>query len=270
MKFINNLEKKIGHWAIPNLTLHIIIAQFIFWVLVIGRMLSTRDLVLFGGQVMSGQLWRCVSFMCIPPYIAIGGLQIFFLIISWYVFYTLGSALEGAWGSFKYNLYIYISWFMTVIASICIYLIFGNNLVFATNSYILLSVFYAFAYLFPDFEFLMFFFLPVKVKWLALFSLGMIFIEPKFYPGPEWMLIFAGLSNFIIFFAKDIKDSFKAKKKKKEFIKQTKLDATKPRHQCFECGINDKEDKTIEFRYCSKCEECFCLDHISKHNCQKK
>src|SRR4029077_2272748 len=106
-----------------------------------------------------GEWWRLVSFLFTPP----SGnplLAIFALYFLWF----MGGALEAQWGAFRYNVYVLIGYAMTVAAA------FAFPYGAATNGYITGSIFLAFAYLFPDFQILLFFILPVKVKWLALIT----------------------------------------------------------------------------------------------------
>ena len=41
----------------------------------------------------------------------------------------------------------------------------------------------------------------------------------------------------------------------------------KPRHQCRICGLTDKMDPQMSFRYCSKCAGgcCYCSEHLQDH-----
>ena len=66
------------------------------------------------------------------------------------------------------------------------------------------SLFLAFATLYPDFELLLFFFIPLKVKWLAWFvwlTVAFSFILGSF--GTR-VAIGASLFNYMLFFGADI------------------------------------------------------------------
>ncbi len=66
------------------------------------------------------------------------------------------------------------------------------------------TLFLAFATLFPDFELLLFFFLPIKVKylaWFVWFSVGVSFFVGSMGTRME---IAASLSNYILFFGPDL------------------------------------------------------------------
>ena len=88
-----------------------------------------------------------------------GTLGLVFTAFGWYIFYLMSGALENYWGAFRFNLFLLLSFVLTVALS------FLAPLHGVTNLFILGSVFLAFAYLNPDFELLLFFILPVKIKW---------------------------------------------------------------------------------------------------------
>ena len=89
-----------------------------------------------------------------------------------YFYYFLGSTLENVWGTFRFNLYYLVGLIGAVIAA------FFTG--YGTSTYLNLSLFLAFAFLFPDHEILLFFFFPIKMKYLAyvdwiLFAVQLIF-----------------------------------------------------------------------------------------------
>ena len=87
--------------------------------------------------------------------------NLLFAFFFWYLFYLMGTVLESTWGAFRYNVYLLVGWAATVAVA------FLQPNAPASISFLQASVFLAFAYLYPDFQILLFFILPVKVKWLA-------------------------------------------------------------------------------------------------------
>jgi hypothetical protein len=134
------------------------------------------------------------------------------------------------------------------------------------------SVFLAFAYLFPNFEILLFFILPVKVKWLGLIqwiSYGYLLIFG------DWMtrlMTLASIFNFILFFWHEI--YLRMKSGRRRMVQQVAKikTANVPRHTCSVCGVTDIIDPKMSFRYCSKCDGslCYCANHIANHEHVKK
>ena len=79
------------------------------------------------------------------------------------------------------------------------YLVFGK-VVLLTTEFLNYSLFFAFAATFPDLEFLLFFVIPIKAKWLAAFS-GIYFLYELMVGGmAARVTILMSLVNFIVFF----------------------------------------------------------------------
>ena len=179
--------------AISNLALYLVAGQIIVWTANWFEILPVEWFYL--NPILAfekGQVWRLVTFLFIPPVTW----HPVFLAFAWYIFWMISSALEGQWGTFKFNLFIFLGAAFTVLAS----LVFPY--LYYTNYYIALTVFFAFATLYPNFEFLLFFILPVKVKWLALVSLVLL-IYAFFMGGwPGRLIISASMANYLLFFWK--------------------------------------------------------------------
>src|SRR2546428_6622289 len=93
-----------------------------------------------------GEWWRVITFMLVVPVPSPESLFGFvFLAFGWYLFYLMGNALEGYWGSFRFNVFLFVSYALTVAFS------FITPRYVVSNAFILGSVFIAFAYLNPDF-----------------------------------------------------------------------------------------------------------------------
>ncbi len=253
---MNKFERRFGRYAIENLTVYLVAGQGIALVLtlIVPGLLSS--MVLVPGAVLEGQWWRLLSFFFTPP----SGNPIF-AIFALYLLYFMGGALEQQWGSFRYNLYVLIGYLMTIAAAF----VFPSGP--ATNVYITGSIFLAFAWLFPDFEILLFMILRVKVKWLALIT--WLFYAWGFIAG-DWdarLLIGAALTNFFVFFGKDI--GVRVRQRGRTVTRQASARAArdKPVHVCTICGVTDKTHPAMDFRYCTKCEPpvAYCEEHLRNH-----
>ena len=163
MDWIDKLEKRLGGLAVKNLAMFLIIGQVFVFAVTYFKILPVDLFYLNPILVMKGEVWRIFSFLFVPP----ARMHPIFLAFAWYIFWMMSQALESQWGIFKYNLFIWMAVLFTFLASIIFpYYYYSNN-------YIALTVFLAFATLHPNFEFLIFFVLPVKVKWLAWLSLAL-------------------------------------------------------------------------------------------------
>lgn len=259
---ISKLEKRFGSWAIPNLALYIIAIQLVGVFLLFTNKADPNGLILYGSGVMNqGEWWRLLSFLMFPT--TTSPIWLFFAL---YIFYMIGNALEQKWGSFRFNLFIFNGYFMTVAMA------FINPGAVITNTYFLGCVFLAFATLFPNVEFRLFFILPVKVKWLGWITVVM-YLLTLFSPSNGSVIVIgnklcvvAALTNYLLFFGKDFLMNFKAGQRRKAFVSEQVAVGEQDRHVCKTCGKTDKTDEQMHFRYCSSCGDCFCEEHIGNHD----
>ena len=262
MSFLDKLERLFGRAAIPHLSLCIVIGQVF---VLLSAMLGLLDLgyFLFVPELArQGEWWRLVTMIFMPP--APGMLGYIFVAFAWYMFFLMGSALEGYWGEFRFNLFLLTGYMLTIAVS------FLTPLVPTTNLFIAGSVFLAFAWLNPDFELAIFFVLPVKIKWLALLTW---IANAYYFVVGSWSLrlqILASVGNFLLFFSADIVQTMRYRKRvmatsARRFVAESAEPAA--RHRCHVCGKTDLTNPDMDFRYCSKCagDECYCPEHIFAH-----
>jgi len=256
---LNRLERIFGRFAISNITLYIIIGQvFVLFMVLLGR----ADLDWFflqADDVRKGEWWRLFTFMLMPPPPGLFG----YLLVAfvWYMFYLFGSALEGFWGTFRYNLFLFLGYIFTVGAA------FLAPHSAATNGFLAGSVFLAFARLNPDFTIMLFFILPVRIKWLALimwisYGFGLIFGGMM-----TRVMILAATGNYLLFFARDILLSMRHGQRTMAKRAKAMTEKEQARHVCHVCGKTDLTNPELDFRYCSKCagDQCYCPEHIHNH-----
>jgi len=264
MPLLNRLERALGRFAIENLALYVVVGQaFVFLMAILGRDL-TGLISLQAGLVFQGQVWRVFSFVFEPQSLSSGAFGVTLTVFGWYIFYLMGSALEQFWGVFRFNLFLGIGWLLTV--AVC-FLFPGD---YGTAIFIGGSVFLAFAYLNPDFEMLLFFILPVKIKWLALLlwlRFGYYFIVGGWSLR---LMLLASLANFFLFFGADIVRTARSgrrrmQQKARQFAASN--EAPEARHRCYICGKTNLSHPQMDFRYCSKCagDQCYCPEHLATH-----
>jgi hypothetical protein len=259
MSILPKLERHFGRFAIPNLSLYIIVGQVFFWGLALMIGFDLGRIALLPAAVMAGEVWRLVTFVLVPP-----NANPIFIAFAWYMFFLMGTALEHNWGAFHYNAFLGVGFLLTIAVA------FITPFAFASNVFLAGSVFLAFAYLNPDFVLMIFFILPLKIKWLALLQwlgYGYVLIVG---PWSARLAVLAATGNFFIFFAGDIVSQIRTGRRRMAF--QAKVAAARDgerehRHRCRVCGRTDLTDPKLDFRYCSKCagNQCYCSDHIFKH-----
>lgn len=262
MKLLDRWERRLRPFAVPNLTVSLIVCQVLVYVVMLAdkseRQASVlQHLLLIPERVLAGEVWRLVTFLCVPPFT-----NVLFAFFFWYLFYLMGTALEQQWGALRYNAYLLIGYVATVALS-CLPP--GHA---ADNRYLQASVFLAFAFLYPDFELLLFFLLPVKIKWLALLTWIYYFLAVA---GGGWgtrLAVLASICNFLVFFGRDIVERLKTGRRR--MATQAARLAVKQRpyiHRCTVCGITDRTHPSMEFRYCSQCAGThgYCQEHLRNH-----
>jgi hypothetical protein len=259
MSLLSRLERALGRFAIPNITLYLVLGQVTFWSVSFFRLFDLERIALLPLAVRAGEVWRLFSFLLQPP-----NSHPVFIAFAWYLFYLMGSALENHWGVFRYNLFIFLGWALTVAAAF----LFPFN--YATNLFLAGSVFLAFAFLYPDFEMLLFFILPVKIKWLALIAWIGYGFSLLFGSWPVRLAVLAAIGNFLVFFAGEIIQRIKTGRRRMAHQARqfgASSDSPEPRHRCHTCGKTNVSHPQLDFRYCSKCagDECYCAEHIFSH-----
>ena len=163
MNWFAKFEKKFSKYAIKNLMFYIIVLYAIGFVMnTFFNGLYDAYFSLDFAMIFKGQVWRLITFILQPP-----SNSIIFVVFVLYFYYLIGSVLERIWGSFRFNVYFFTGVILNILASLIIYLIWGLSFKLSTN-YINLALFMAFAMEQPDMEVLLFFIIPIKIKWMAI------------------------------------------------------------------------------------------------------
>lgn len=266
MKFLYKMERKFGKYAIHNLMYYIIILYGIgFFISYVNYNFYDSYLSLDASAILKGQVWRIATFLMIPP-----STNILWNVLAMYLYYMLGINLERTWGAFRFNLYFFMGVIGHVLAAIIVFLVTGQVWKLDT-SYLNLSLFLGFAVMYPNVEFLIYFVLPVKAKWLAWLN-SCYFLYTIFFVN-NWAAKCAAvlsLANFLIFFfiTRDYKKiNPKEVKRKVDYKVQVKVNTKKIRHKCSVCGRTEADGEDLVFRYCSKCAGSYeyCEEHLYTH-----
>ena len=259
MSLLTKLERALDRFAIPNLSLYLVVGQVVFWGLALMAGFNVERIALLPAAVLAGEVWRLASFLLLPP-----NAHPVFIAFAWYIFYLMGSALEQYWGAFRFNVFLGLGWLLTVAAAFITPGSYGSNVFLAG------SVFLAFAYLNPEFTLMIFFILPVKIKWLALLQWVGYGCVLAVGPWPARLMVLAATGNFLVFFARDLVGSLRAGRRRMTHqarVLAARPDEDEPRHRCRTCGKTARSHPLLDFRYCSKCagNQCYCPEHIFNH-----
>ncbi len=264
MKLLARLERLLGRYAIPRITIYIIFLQSLAYVLWMASQARQGEgaedflsrLVLVGSLVRHGEVWRLFTFVVIPP-----TTNPIFFFFSMYFLYLMGMALENHWGTVRFNLFLLVGWVASVAVSLAL------PMLPATNAYLMESIFLAFAFLFPEFVIYLFFVLPIKVKWLALLTWILYILQFCVGTWLDKALIVAAIANFLLFFHRELLQRVRGGHRRMLVRAQSTALAIEPFHRCTACGVTERSDRKMEFRYCPQCAgtPCYCINHINAH-----
>lgn len=264
MNWLDKLERKFGKYYIPNLMKFITIGSALtFLITNFVNPSFGYFLRLIPSKVLEGEVWRLFTFVFITP------TSLIFAVFVLYFYYMAGCTLEDEWGGFRFNLYYLIGYLATIIASF----ITGSS---ATGEVLNLSIFLAYAKLYPDSEMLLFFVIPIKIKWLGYFSWALIILDAvRALIGLNiglFLITIVPVINYLLFFLRGNYKSAKLRRSSVIRMKdyKRKMNSVKKDyiHKCSVCGITDKDDPDMEFRYCSKCngKHAYCEKHLFTHH----
>ncbi len=327
-KFLTKLEKKIGKYAIKNLVAYLIGGYVIGYLIYFISPNTLNYLTLEPCYILKGQIWRLVSWVLIPPSGGISGFGLLFAGIMMIFYYQLGRTLEQTWGSFRFNCYMFGGMICTILGAFVLHgILYGSNAVttFYVNgdlmagpyrdimsllnenpganariiggmfstSYINESIFLAFAVMYPDMRVMLYFFIPVKMKWMAIFYGVIILIDVSRADWAGKVAIIASVLNFLIFFfgTRNYKSLDPRQRAKRQAFQggsapfggnqrsgprygagsgtgaqggqgtygsqnshaNPAQGKTMARHRCAVCGRTEETNPELEFRFCSRC-----------------
>lgn len=209
---LDTLERKLRKITIRNLMLFIVIGSVIVWLLdyIVSYRTGvyvSRYLYFNKTLILQGEVWRAITFIFVP----MDSRPLFFA-LSLYFYWLIGTGLENAWGSFRFDAFYFIG----VVGNI----VFGFITGFATAEYLHLSMFIAYAIINPDDRVLLFFFIPIKMKWLAI--VDAVLLIALFVMG-NWQIKVAlavAFVNLAIFFIKDVVWKIRAGSRRRQWKKQ--------------------------------------------------
>ena len=270
-------------FGIPRLMTIIVIGNLAVWLL--AQMDTTRTLLgllQFSPElIFQGQIWRLVSFLFIPE-------SFRFTFALWLLmYYAIGNGLEQTWGTGKFSIYYLTGVVLTVVYQLIVWLVVRNgsgavwyNTLISTGTtshYINLSLFLAYATLYPDSTFLLFGIIPLKAWWLAIADALMFAYDVFTGIFPSNLLPVVAVVNYFIFcgqwlFALVGVGRVQRQKNVVDFQREARRinreNREKPySRKCEVCSRTDADFPDLEFRYCSRCSgyHCYCQDHINDH-----
>lgn len=286
--WVDRLERKIGKYAIPNLMKYLTGLYIVGFILsAISPKVFAEMLTLNFDKILHGQVWRLITFAVAPPDMFGGASSLIFAAIAIYMYYLIGSTLEQVWGAFRFNVFYFGGVLACIICAVVAAVAFGGEYSqFITTDYVFLSMFLAYAMTFPEQQFLVWFIIPIKAKWLGIFDVALIAFNVFEYIGLIvsgtfvnaaivciMNVIFSMINFLVLFYSFKYRGVSRATlKKNREYKKKVNSISKNRVHVCTTCGKTSKTNPEMEFRFCSRCDgnREYCAEHLFTHEHIKK
>jgi hypothetical protein len=185
---------------------------------------------------------------------------LFTLYFAWWV----GSSLEQQWGSFKFNAFYVMGALGTVVAA----MLTGPQ----SSWWLDVSLFLAFATIFPDVTIYLMFLLPIRVKYVgivAALGLGYVLLVGSFATRAS---VAAAMANYLLFFGGHWWDVWKSRNLQvRQKARRATLESGAPvfgQRVCALCGAREADGADIRVCSCEKCggqPRALCLEHARNH-----
>ena len=276
-RWLDRFCYKHPNFGIPNLMKFIVIGNvLVFFLDMFSNGYISWLFAFVSPRILQGEIWRIISFVFVP--ISTGGYTVFsrtlFFAMTTLFYYYIGNALEQRWGTARFTVFYGLG----VVLNMLVGFLLGSTSMYYVN----MSMFFAFATLYPDLQVLLMGILPLKVKWLAWIDAALFAFDFFFSIfSRQWItavLPLVAILNYLIFFWEDLmgvvrrtgqRAAYRANPQTINFKKAQKQvrEHKGYLHKCAVCGITDADDPNMEFRYCSKCNGyyCYCMKHINDH-----
>ena len=271
MNFLNKMERKFGKYAISNLSLYLILGYVLGYVIQLINPVIMDFFTLNPYLILHGQIWRLVTWIIIPP----SSNPDLLTIIMLFFYYSIGTNLERTWGTFYYNVYLFMGMIFTILGS---FLIMGISYVplfglsqtmdfYGTTQYFIyvarnfstyfvnMSIFLGFAATFPEVQVLLMFIIPIKVKWMGIAYVILLLVQFLQNGIIGKIVIGASLLNVVIFFLmtrSNLRMRMSPRQVKRRHDYNREVKRAKPmsvaKHKCAVCGKNSEDNPDTEFQ----------------------
>lgn len=186
-KYLRWLTRKLEFLALPNLGMLICGLAVLGF---IGNKIMGAPLERFmfdPDLVLQGEWWRLFAFPTLTD-------PIWLLFFVLYTHYTM-MTLEAVWGTSPLTLFTGLSYLAALGAS------FLAHRPLSIWVHVMENISLAFGTLFPDVEFYLFFIIPMKAKWLALFAGALFLLQFVTGDNANRLFLLVILSPYLLFFS---------------------------------------------------------------------
>jgi len=263
--FLNSWSKLSERCAIPGLIRYVALFNALVFILHLLAPGFISVLELDSALVLHGQVWRLLTWIFIPE--TLSPFWVFFALL--FLLY-LGDGLEAAIGPAKLTSFYICGVLLCTAASFFTGLISNGASLGRANTFLNLSLLLAYATVFPDFKVLVFFVIPIRIAWLAIFSAAIMVLASLGQPLVVGATLGAAFLNYFLFFGSEFLTQMGALKtgfsrfsgsptRRKQPQDQPNLSETL--HRCDKCGRTEVSNPELEFRVTSNGSD-YCIEHL--------
>ncbi|RYD40767.1 MAG: hypothetical protein EOP85_13720 [Verrucomicrobiaceae bacterium] len=255
------MERRWGGIAFPGFLRYYALMHVLVFVVQMLRPDVGQMLEFDRAKILSGEVWRVVTmFFASSEFGRVSPITLIFLYFAVMFVFMVSDGLENAWGSFKASLFYYAGMLSVVVMNF-IYPV----AIPGSGTVLYGAAFIAFATLFPRVEILLFFVLPVQVRFLGMIAGGLVILNAI---GQPWLLPFylVAYANYFIWAGipalRGTARLIESGQRRKKF-NASKMPAAEAFHTCAVCSKTDVTDPHMEFRIGKDGEE-YCSEHLSQ------
>ena len=264
-RLLARLDRRFGRFAIENLPMFVVGGMGIVFLLAYTKPELISLLTLSPRAIAQGQVWRLVTYLFIPP-----DMTIWWILFTLYWVWMVGSNLEAEWGAFKLNVYYLFGMAGTTAAAFLVGRAEGNF-------YLNVSLLFALATLFPDYEIRWFGLIAIPMKWFGWLGLAYLVYEAATADWVARAAIIASVSNYLLFFWADLLRLIRGTRvqARQAARRASSAPPAGPAAQsktCAICGATEADGADIRVCSCVKCKEAtggetrmLCLEHARNH-----
>ncbi|MFM8232319.1 MAG: rhomboid family intramembrane serine protease [Chthoniobacterales bacterium] len=249
-KFWNFLGRWLPWLGTPGLLKAVVLLNALTFLLITAAPDYANVLSLDPAKIMQGEVWRLVTYIFVPETRSM--FWIFFaLLFLWF----LSTMLEDIWGPLRLNVFYLVGMIGCTAAAF----FFGGG---PSNTFLNLSLFFAFATLAPDYEVFLFFIARVKIKYIAWVMAGVFGLQFLVLPLSAKMAMAASLANYLLFFGPAfIRNRWTAQRDAQRLQRFKSATSESTLHRCTTCGRTEVSHPDLDFRVTASGEE-FCAEHL--------
>lgn len=261
MQFLFKLERHLGWLAFPGFLRYFAILDAMVFVLGLFNPQFGLLLVLDWSRVAQGEYWRVATGIFAASGFGPGFPLLIALLFKYFmvrILFLFSDSLEGAWGVFRLSVFCYVGILGAMAATLL-----QPGIAVTMGWLFYVSVFFAFATLFPRVEFRLFLVLPVQVRFLAIL-IAIPLLWRGLSSGLWWGVLCLVFANYLLWagipLLRGQKSALKAVARRRRF-KTAQLPASEGLYRCTVCDRTDASHPELEFRVAADGKD-YCQDHL--------